>query len=128
MADLQGIIQNKSASCSWTLPLVRFDKKVPFFPKIVLFYGISGKNYSKSALFKDSRCCPKILDYIHSVLGFLPKQKRGLGLDFGAQISTGFHKNVPYLILYQWTKFQCHTFLPSQNIKPNVLLSSYLDS
>ena len=52
-----------------------------------------------------------------------------MGLDFGAHISTGFfHKNVPYLILYKWTKFQCHTFLPSQNIKPNVLLSSYLDS
>ena len=30
----------------------------------------------------------------------------------------------PYLILYQWTKFQCHTFFPSQNIKQNALLSS----
>ena len=27
-----------------------------------------------------------------------------------------------HLILYQWTKFQCHTFFPSQDIKPNVLL------
>ena len=27
----------KSASGSWTLPLVIFGKKVPFFPKIVLF-------------------------------------------------------------------------------------------
>ena len=25
-----------------------------------------------------------------------------------------FHKNVPYLILYQWTKFQGHVFLPSK--------------
>ena len=24
-------------------------------------------------------------------------------------------------------KFQCHTFFPSQDIKPDVLLSSYLD-
>ena len=33
-----------------------------------------------------------------------------------------------YLILKQWTKFQCHTFFPSQDIKQDVLLSSYLDS
>ena len=39
-----------------------------------------------------------------------------------------FHENVPYLILYQWPKFQCHTFFHSQDIKQNVLLSSYLDS
>ena len=28
----------------------------------------------------------------------------------------------------QWPKFQCHTFFPSQDIKQNVLLSSYLNS
>ena len=39
-----------------------------------------------------------------------------------------FYKNVSYLMLYQWTKFQCHTFLPSQDIKQNKLLRSYLDS
>ena len=39
-----------------------------------------------------------------------------------------FDKNVPYIILYQWTKFQSHTLFPSQDIKQNVLLSSYLDS
>ena len=33
-----------------------------------------------------------------------------------------------YLILYQWTEFQCHTLFLSQDIKYNVLLSSYLDS
>ena len=54
-----------------------------------------------------------------AVLGCLPK-KGGLGLAFSA--------NFPYLILYQWTKFQCHTFFPSQDIKQNVLLSSYLNS
>ena len=37
-----------------------------------------------------------------------------------------FHENVP-IILYQLTKFQCHIFLPSRDIKQNVLLSSYLD-
>ena len=38
-----------------------------------------------------------------------------------------FYKNVLYLILHLWTKFQCHTFFPSRDIKQNVLLSSYLD-
>ena len=56
-----------------------------------------------------------------AVFGYLPKLKVGLGLAF-------FHKNVFYLILYQRAKFQCHTSFPSQDIKQNVLLSSYLDS
>ena len=38
-----------------------------------------------------------------------------------------FHKNILYLILYQWTRFQCHNFFPSQDLKQNVLLSSYLN-
>ena len=64
-----------------------------------------------------------------AVLFYLPRLKRSLGLAFGANfLHDFFHKNVPYLILYQWTKFQCHTFFPSQDIKQNVLLSSYLGS
>ena len=64
-----------------------------------------------------------------AVFGYLAKLKRGLRLAFGAHfLHDFFHKNVPYLILYQWTKFQCHTLFPSQDIKQNVLLSSYLDS
>ena len=39
-----------------------------------------------------------------------------------------FYKDVLYLILHLWTKFQCHTFFPSHDIKQNVLLSSYLDN
>ena len=31
-------------------------------------------------------------------------------------------------MLYQWTKFQCHILFPSEDIKKNVLLGSYLDS
>ena len=46
------------------------------------------------------------------VLDYLAKLKRSLGLSFGAQ----------------WTKFQCHTLFPSQDIKHNVLLSSDFDS
>ena len=64
-----------------------------------------------------------------AILGYLPKLQRGLGLDFGAHFFYMiFHKNVLYLILYQLTRFQCHAFFPSQDIKQNVLLSSYLDN
>ena len=38
-----------------------------------------------------------------------------------------FHENSPYVTLYQLTKFQCHIFFPSGDIKQKVLLSSYLD-
>ena len=63
-----------------------------------------------------------------AVLGYLKKLKRGLGLAFGAHFQHDFSiKNVPYLIRYKWTKFQCHTLFLSQDIK-HVLLSSYLDS
>ena len=65
---------------------------------------------------------------MHCVLSYLAKLKRGLGLTFGVSIVHDFfHKNVPYLILYQWRKFQCHTLFLSQDIKQNMLLSSYLD-
>ena len=64
-----------------------------------------------------------------AVLGYLQKLKRGLGLAFGADFLHDFPpKNISYLIIYQRTKFQCHTFFPSQDIGQNVLLSSYLDS
>ena len=61
--------------------------------------------------------------------GLFTKVKKGSGNSLWYTFSAWFsNKNVPYLILYQWIKFQCHTFFPSQDIKPNVLLSSYLDS
>ena len=41
--DHQGIIKRKSVSGGRTLPLIIIDKKT-IFPKIVLFYSISGKN------------------------------------------------------------------------------------
>ena len=60
--------------------------------------------------------------------GLFSKIKKGSGAGFWCTFSTWFfHKNVPYLILYQWTKFQCHTLCLSQDIKQNVLLSFYLD-
>ena len=61
--------------------------------------------------------------------GSFTKIKKGSGTGFWCTFSAWFfHKNVPYLILYQWPKFQCHTFPLSQDIKQNVLWSSYLDS
>ena len=56
----RGIIQKKSAFGSWTLPLVTFDKKVPFFRKTVLFKVFQGKTTPKVS---DSGCCPKIVDF-----------------------------------------------------------------
>ena len=56
-------------------------------------------------------------------LGYLPKLKTGSGTSLWCTFYAWFfHKNVPCLILYLWTKFQC-TFFPSQDIKQNVLLS-----
>ena len=61
--------------------------------------------------------------------GLFTKIKKGSGTSFWCTFSAWFfHKNVSYLILYQWKKFQYHTFFHSQDIKPNVLFSSYLDS
>ena len=60
-----------------------------------------------------------------AVLGYLAKLKRDLGVAFGAHFLQDF-SNVPYLILYQGTKFQCHTLFLSQDIKQNVL-SFYLE-
>ena len=61
--------------------------------------------------------------------GLLTKIKNGSGTSFWCTFSVRFfHENVPFLISYQWTKFQCHTFFLSQDFKQNVLRSSYLDS
>ena len=57
--------------------------------------------------------------------GLFTKIKKGSGISFWCTFSAWvFHTNAPYLILYQLTKFQRHIFL--QDIKQNVLLSSYL--
>ena len=60
--------------------------------------------------------------------GLFTKIKKGSGTSFWCTFSVWFfHKNVHYLMLYQWPKFQCHTFFSSQDIKQIVLLSSYLN-
>ena len=63
-----------------------------------------------------------------AVFMLFSKIKKGSGASFWCIFSAWFfYKNVPYLILYQGTKFQCHTLFLSQDIKQNVLLSFYLD-
>ena len=61
--------------------------------------------------------------------GYLPKLKRGLELAFGAHFLRDFPVKMFFcLILYLWTMFHCHTFLPSQDIKQNKVLNSYLEN
>ena len=61
--------------------------------------------------------------------GLFSKIKKGSGANFWCTISAWFfHKNILYLIHYQWREFQCHTLFLSQDMKLNMLLSSYLDS
>ena len=61
--------------------------------------------------------------------GLFSKIKKRSGARFWCTFFAWFfHKSVSYLILYQWTKFQCHNLFLFQDIKRNVLLSSYLDS
>ena len=56
-----------------------------------------------------------------AVLGYLAKLERGLALAFGAYFLHDFSiKIIPYLVLYQWTKFQCHTLFLSQVIRENM--------
>ena len=67
------------------------------------------------------------------VLDFLRKLKWDLGVAFATHFLHDFdvkneNKNISFFELYQLTKFQYHTFFPFENIKQNVLLSSYLDN
>ena len=62
-----------------------------------------------------------------TVLGYLPNLKRGLGLAFGAHFQYYFSIKM-FLNTLSIDKVQCYIFFPSQDIKQNVLLSSYLDN
>ena len=59
----------------------------------------------------------------------ITKIKKWFGLAFGAHFMHYFSIIFFfYLIPYIWTKFQGHTFFSSQDMKQNMLLSSYLDN
>ena len=65
----------------------------------------------------------------NAYFGIFNKIKKGSGASFWCTFYAWFfHKIVSYLILFQWTKFKCHTLIRFQDIKQNVLLSSYLFS
>ena len=56
--------------------------------------------------------------------GLFSKIKKGSGTSLWCTFSAWFfHKNIPYLILYQWTMFHCHNSFPSQDMK-HVLFSN----
>ena len=58
--------------------------------------------------------------------GLFTKIEMGSGASFWCTFSAWlFHKNVPCLILYQWTRVQCHTFFPSQDIKQSCYVLLY---
>ena len=59
-----------------------------------------------------------------TVLGYLPKLKKGLGILFGAIFPHDFFIKV-VLITLSFDSFNVVPFFPSQDIKQNVLLSSY---
>ena len=58
-----------------------------------------------------------------TVLGYLPKYKRGLGLAFGGNFANDFSINTLLM-----DKVSVSYLFSSQDIKQNVLSSSYLDS
>ena len=65
--------------------------------------------------------------------GLLTKIKKLSGTSFWCTFSAWFFLSKcslfnTQLAKYQLTKFQCHTFFPYQDIKENILLSSYLDN
>ena len=64
-----------------------------------------------------------------TVLGYLQKYKRGLGLGFGTHFLHDLSMKM-FLIQYfiNGQSFNVITFFPSQDIKQNMLLSSYLQS
>ena len=62
----------------------------------------------------------------NSCFGLFNKIKKGFGINFWCTFSAWFfHKNVPYLIIYQLS-LKVTSFL--QDIKQNTLLRSYLDN
>ena len=58
--------------------------------------------------------------------GLFTKVKKGSGNSLWYTFSAWFsNKNVPYLIIYQWSKFQCHKFFSSKDTKQNVFKFSF---
>ena len=63
-----------------------------------------------------------------AVLGYLPTLKRGLGLAFETHFLHDFSIKYSLFNTRSMAKVSMSNFFPSQDIKQNVLLSSYLGS
>ena len=63
-----------------------------------------------------------------AVLGYLPKLKMGLGIAFVMYFLHDFSIKSSLFGNTLSMKLQCHNVFPSQDIKQNVLFSSYLDN
>ena len=63
-----------------------------------------------------------------ALLSYLSDLKRVPGLAFAARFLRDFSIKYSLLNTLSLDKVQCHIFFPSQDIKQNVLLSSYLDN
>ena len=130
-----------------------FEKRFSFWNLIVTWLWIDTLIYIRKCIFQQSIAnsmqnfdvfCPSRPDMVYiqakiklvKFYGNFPRysfekliQTLGSGTSFLCTFSAWFfRKSLSYLILYQWTKFQCHTFFRSQDIKQNVLLSFYLGS
>ena len=96
------------ASSRPLLFLITLFVKRDWVQKIILFQN--------NSFLKEFLACNGCFELFNKI-------KKGSGASFRCTFSALFFcKNVPYLILYQWTKFQCRTLSLSQDIKQNVLL------
>ena len=68
-------------------------------------------------LFQNILSSKAFLAY-NGCFGLFINIKKWSGTSFWCKLPAWF---LPYLILYQWAKFQCHNFFPSQVIKQNAL-------
>ena len=73
-------------------------------------------------LFSKYLICKWFLGCVDYSLGYFPRLNGIVGLDSGAQFII-FYENVPYLILYQLSKFQCQTFFTSSGVQQFVVLT-----
>ena len=77
------------------------------------FLRLFGNPFSKYLIFKR-------ISQVQWLFWVIQQNEKGI---WGQLLVHIFCKNVPYIILYQGLKFQCHIFFLFQDIKQNVLLS-----
>ena len=115
--DIQVHMSDIRMTYEWHKDDMRFEIKI----KLILFKLFDMVFFPNIWFVKEFSAC-------NAYFGLFTKIKKESGISFWCTFFAWFfHTNALYLILYQLTKFQCHIFFPSQDIKQNLLLSSYLD-